>query len=79
MPDKVIIIKQLNTLYSGALARGAPWEENVVNYPSEKIWQSRDRIPPDRRYHRHTNTKFRAVCAEGLFARKRMGTAFCEA
>jgi len=48
MPDKVIVIKQLNILYSGALACGASWEENVVNYPSEKIWQSRDRIPRDR-------------------------------
>ena len=48
----------------------------VVNYPSEKIWQSRDRIPnpPARPYHRNTNAKFRVVCGEGFLARKRMAT-----
>ena len=46
-------IHKLHGYYIGALAHEARaaehhGQENVVNYPSEKIWQSRDRTPTDR-------------------------------
>ena len=46
---------------SGGLAREARAAEhhryeNVVIYPSEKIWQSHDRTP-DHPHHRHANVK----------------------
>ena len=67
---------------SGALAREARaaehhGKENVVNYPSKKIWQSRDRPLARltvRPHHGHTNAKSRVGCGEGFLARKRMAT-----
>ena len=49
-------------------------EEKVFNYPSKKIWPSRERALTVRLHHRHTNAKFRVVCGEGFLARKRMAT-----
>ena len=50
----------------------------MANYPSEKIWQSRDRRPTDRQtvrpHHRHTKVNFWVVCGEGFLARKRTAT-----
>ena len=50
----------------------------MANYPSEKIWQSRDRRPTDpqtvRPHHRHTRVNFWVVCGEGFLARKRTAT-----
>ena len=48
--------------------------KKIWYYPSEKIWESRDRTPTNRPHHRHTNAKFRVACGEGFLARKRMGT-----
>ena len=63
-----------NLLNSGALARKARaadhhWSENVMNSPSEKIWQSRDRTRTIRPHHRHINAKIRVVCGEGFLYR----------
>ena len=60
---------------SGALARrGAPWVRKYGKLPIREnlviTWPYTDRPP----HHRHTNVKFRVVCAGGFLARKRMAT-----
>ena len=60
-------------LISELVSSGTPWVRKSVNYPSKKIWQSRDRALTVRLHHSHTNAKFRVVCGKGFFGAKTNG------